>query len=353
MPEYRYYTKDLVTGSYIGDVEMFGVWVTRYLNQAGQFNGSYRLGKTAIEDSIALSSTLPGRTALYVDRDGVTIWGGILWSRSYESQAMTMQCYAQTFESYFDHMVFFVNHFIQQGVNQETIFANMVSQLQSQPDANIGLVMGSLPTTNIPRTVLIPNYEYRFATEVIQQLIGVQLGMELTIDPDKTVRLGYPTLGNASATTTYDYPGQIKDYWLPESGAAGAVKFAALGAGSGNQVIRAQTIRQDLLDAGYPGWWQVNSYSDIGDVSIVRDKNLADAQMFGIPYKTPTFELKADEGVGFTSWNNLGDAFKVHIEDVRFPNGQDVVTRLMGWELTPASSESLEIVKFAIDGSDM
>lgn len=265
-----------------------------------------------------------------------------------------MQIFANTWESYFDHMVFWKEHFIQQKVNQEAIFDTIVDQLQGQSAASdIGLVIPSLPTTNVKRTVLIPNYEYHFGVEAINQIVGVSLGLEYTIAPDKQIELaGEGLLGSdhsANPAMSYDYPGQISQYWMPESGASGAVKLATLGAGSGNKIVRAVSIDDAAIAAGFPEWWKVTQYSDIADLSTLQAKNVADFNTFKMPYRTPTFDMKPDEN--FAHFNELGSNFQVEIQDVRYPTGEQFDSRLIGWELTPESNDNAELLKLQIEGS--
>lgn len=360
MTEYRFFTADLLTGNVVGELELYGVYASKILSGAGQFTGTVRLINDKFRDSLAEQATRPARNAIYIERNGTLIWGGILWSRTYNTSSQAFELSGQTFESYWDHIALDA-HFIQQKVNQELIFQALLNQCQGMPSSNIGLTIASLPTTNVPRTVLIPGYEFHFASEALNQIVNVDNGLEYTIDitpsatvdhPNKVIRLGYPELGAANAELVYDYPGNIADYWMPESGANSGAKFAALGFGSGNKIARAVATDADALAAGYPAWWIVNQYSSIADLSLLQDKVSKDAERFKIPFKSPTFELRSDIGIGFNGWNNLGDTFKIHIEDVRYPDGFDITSRMIGWELYPGDSEGPEILKFAIEGAD-
>lgn len=360
MPKYRYFTADLLTGEVIADVEMYGVYAQKRLNGAGSFTGTVKLIGDSFRDSLSLAATQPARTAIYMERNDELIWGGILWSRTYSNQARAISMTAQSFESYFDHVVF-ENHFIQQKVNQEIIFQNMVNQLQTDA-VNLGIIVDTpLPTTNMPRTVLIPGYEFHYASEVVSQLVDTDNGLEYTIDvnttgtvdqPELRLRLGYPLLGAANAELAFDFPGNVVNYWLPENGANSGAKFVALGYGSGNKITRAVATDQNTIDAGYPAWWIVNQYSTIADLQLIQDKAAGDAIRLKMPLVSPTFELKPEGIAEFSSWNNLGDTFKVHIEDVRFPDGYDITSRMIGWELSPASAEGSETLKLTVEGAD-
>lgn len=354
MPDYSYVVRDLFSGVVIDELDLYGVYCTRQMNESGQFQGTYVLkDDDPLRNSSYLNATLAGRYGLSMYRNGTEIWGGIIWSRTYNAQGQNMQIFANTWESYADHMVFYKDHFVKQKVNQENIFSDVWTQLQNQgPNDNIGLTVGTLPVTAIKRTVLIPNYEYHFGTDALSQVVGVDLGLEYTITPGKQILVAAEGgLGTRSATPamSYDYPGQISNYWLPESGASGAVKMATLGAGAGNKILRAVTVDEDALGNDVPGWWKVSAYGEIADLSVLQAKNVADFKKYQLPFLTPTFDMKPDED--FNQFNEIGSDFAVTIQDVRFPTSTTFRSRLLGWELTPQSNNSPEILKLNIDGS--
>ena len=81
VPVYRYFTVDLLSNEILQEIPFRGVSWGRALKSAGSFSG--RIPVIPETDSMDLyNSTLPGVTALYVVRDDVAVWGGIIWSRS-------------------------------------------------------------------------------------------------------------------------------------------------------------------------------------------------------------------------------------------------------------------------------
>jgi hypothetical protein len=363
MPTYRFYSADLLTGNILAELPLYGTYMNREINVPGNFTGTFKLGSGRHIDTDLLDGSIPGRTAVYCERNGTLIWGGIIWSRTYAAESKTCGLTAQTFESIFDHVVL-ENHFIMQYVEQSTILTNMINAIQAQASNNFGLTgMGSFPTTGVKRTVLVPGYEYHFAQTVLDQIIGVDGGLEYTIDvipsgtidrPTKLVRAAYPKLGDigTASTLSYDYPGTVSNYWWPESSTRGATKVATIGHGSGQTTIRATAVDGNMLAAGWPAFWQVNTYGNIKDIDGISAKARGDLNLYRMPYSRPTIELKSDIGAGFDGWNKLGSTLSVHIEDARFPNGFDTVSRMLGWELTPADSNSTESVKFTIEGKE-
>lgn len=102
-PQYRYVLTDLVTNTVLGELPFSGVSYGCGLKAAGSFSGSTPvvLGKTNGYD--LYETTMPGRTGLYVMRNDVCVWGGIIWSRNYDLQSRSMNVTGQEFTSYLHH----------------------------------------------------------------------------------------------------------------------------------------------------------------------------------------------------------------------------------------------------------
>jgi hypothetical protein len=97
--EYRYFAYDLLTNELLAELPLTGVSYGRSLRESGTFSGSV----TANENTFNLNlyaNTLPGKTALYVTRNGVCVWGGIIWTRSYNIVNKTLEISASEFTSY-------------------------------------------------------------------------------------------------------------------------------------------------------------------------------------------------------------------------------------------------------------
>lgn len=100
--EYRYYVTDLLSNQVISEVPFRGVSYGRANVRAGEFSGTIPV----IEATKSLNlyeATMPGRTGLYVMRNNVCVWGGIIWKRSYEASSRELSVSASEFISYFYH----------------------------------------------------------------------------------------------------------------------------------------------------------------------------------------------------------------------------------------------------------
>ena len=104
-PVYRYFTADLITGEIVMEVPFSGVSWERKVNAAGGFSGSIAADDYT-EAFDLYNTTLPGKHALYVMRNNVCVWGGIIWSRNYSITEKRLEVQAAEFVSYLYHRLF-------------------------------------------------------------------------------------------------------------------------------------------------------------------------------------------------------------------------------------------------------
>lgn len=100
--EYRYFLVDILTNQTISEIPFLSVSYERSLSKAGSFSGSIPV----IDATKALDlyeSTMPGKVALYVLRNGICVWGGIIWGRQYSPTNKQLQVDASEWISYFYH----------------------------------------------------------------------------------------------------------------------------------------------------------------------------------------------------------------------------------------------------------
>jgi hypothetical protein len=98
--QYRYFTTDLLTNTVLAEIPFSGVSFERSIKAAGSFSGSIPVIPETASMNI-YDSTMPGKTGVYVVRDQECIWGGIIWSRSYDVVDKMLSVNASEFTSYF------------------------------------------------------------------------------------------------------------------------------------------------------------------------------------------------------------------------------------------------------------
>jgi hypothetical protein len=102
--DYRYFVCDLVTSTVLAEIPFFNVSYGRALKEAGSFSGDIPVNADTY--NLALyENTIPGKTALYVVRNGICVWGGIIWSRSYDIRNKILNVSGNEFTSYLYHRV--------------------------------------------------------------------------------------------------------------------------------------------------------------------------------------------------------------------------------------------------------
>lgn len=359
MPKYRFFTADLLTGDVLGELPLYGTYCDKQLNAAGSFTGTFRIGTSIENDVELLNATRPRRTALYMQRDGTTIWGGILWSRTYGSQANTIQISAQTFESYLNKVVI-TEHFIKLATNQLQVAIDLIDLMQSRARQNIGIDTTAIDTSGgIVKNVKVPWYDYKYFGEVFGELADSEDGFDWTIDvvdtdeidhPAKMLRLGQPIIApiTTSNAPVFDFPGTITDFYWPESGTDSGTDFILLGNGTGSGMLVSQSLWSGY--EGYPVIHQIVSRKGIADQAQLDTIAQDYAATYGPDLTVPTITIKPDRPPQFNAWNNLGTYLQVQLEGPRFPTRMISTQRMVGWELSPSTGEQTEIVKLRLAG---
>jgi hypothetical protein len=100
--DYRYYAVDLLTNTVLVEIPFVDVTYGRALSKAGSFSGSIPVVEANAHLNL-YENTMPGKTAIYILRNGVCVWGGIIWSRSYSPIDKKLTVDGAEFISYLYH----------------------------------------------------------------------------------------------------------------------------------------------------------------------------------------------------------------------------------------------------------
>src|SRR5688500_1705490 len=82
---YTYLIADLRGGAILDELPLSGVSFDKKLNDAGSLRAQLQVLDPVIRSRGPRLLTEPGRTAIYVDRDGTLLWGGIIWTSRYRA----------------------------------------------------------------------------------------------------------------------------------------------------------------------------------------------------------------------------------------------------------------------------
>ena len=191
--EYRYFTTDLLSNRVLAEIPFRSVSFERSIKAAGSFSGTVPvIVETAHMD--LYNSTMPGKTGLYIVRDQECIWGGIIWSRSYDVLDRSLSVNASEFTSYLHHR-------------------NIWKTWTHDFGANVVVSSGTA-------TVTLQNMEYAFPVE-------------------SSVKLSFPT------TSMYEYTGY---YTVSTANGTDQFTIASSGVPDGTYIDVTVYVRVDTYD---------------------------------------------------------------------------------------------------------
>lgn len=226
---YRYFLTDLVSNSVVAEVPFDGVSYERVLRRAGSFSGSIPL-IAATEKLDLYKSTMPGRTGLYVMRNDQCVWGGIIWSRTYNESSKTLSVDASEFTSYLYHRniwqtIIYGSEFI--GISSFSVTSNVATIVTEEPH---GFKVGDFVKITFTNPVVDGTHQ------VTAVLSATQFRFAVTFSNISSTSI---TAGAArKLIDTYDF---VRDLIFRVSNDLGGVNFA-------NEVIKpAQTVELSVV----------------------------------------------------------------------------------------------------------
>jgi hypothetical protein len=374
--DYTYTFVDIPSGQKIASLPLYGVSASDFLYtagngaSAGMFTGSIRMDSDFASVSEILDMTRVEATAVWMDRLGTPIWGGILWTRTYQSDGRVMQLNAQSFSSYFSKVVWYPTRGYVAGANSYNhkdnphnvirFLAQYLSYYAS-PEYDIGLQLEPYHQTgdpdlqpNLYTTVNFALKDRKFLSSYITDMLA--LGAEYRIRPclnDQGERValfesGFAgdlglTAQAADGGESYEYPGEIAKYWLTNSSANAPTRLFGVGQTTGTDDVlslrQGSTVNRIGVDA-------VATYDTV-DVAMVATRAAGDLISLQNDLNRPVYDIAGDQLD--MEWS-VGDHRRMIIDDPqRFSEPMSGVVRLTGWQLTPKSSEGVEQLSITID----
>lgn len=358
MTDYRYIFGSLRDEKILASIPLQGTYMDLELNVGGRFDGTFSLDRTGYDNATVLNATIPGRSFVAVERNSFPVWIGFVWSRTYQSQAKTVQLYAQSFEKYPVYQL--VRSQFSQTGEQITLFYALWAHMQAVAGRGINVnAPSAVPPTIVSRTIDVFATDYKYYSEVMSSFADASDGFDWTIGVNKTgnryiktLRVGYPTLGITDPSLiTFDYPGSLLNYYATESMVDAGTHIFTVGAGEGSSMLTKEVAHTDLVDAGFARWDIVVPRKDIDDPIRLEGYGIQEGRNRRAPRLTLKPTLKADQVPVFGSFS-LGDACTVAIQDARFPTGKRFQGRIVKWALNPQSSENTEEYTLIFDGDE-
>ncbi|MFI0514710.1 hypothetical protein RKD19_006473 [Streptomyces canus] len=361
---YTYYTADLATGLVTDELPLYDVTFSTELNEAGEFRARLPLGDPRITVHGPRELTEPGRAALYVERDGVLVWGGVIWTVKYTSADRHLEIGAAGFLSYFDHRRVLPAAFDPALTDlasvsvpftdrdQSDIARELVAVAQAHPGGDIRVRPESTALSGITRTLVYPGSDLKSTGEALRELASLEDGPDFVIDmaygsdgrPARRLRVGTPQLGRQGTPHVWEYGANLIDYTWPADGASTASRVFALGEqGESGQLV---AVAEDS-GTGRPLTETEVSYVHLTDADLLRSQARSALAAVSAPVVLPELTVRADLEPVLGSYQ-VGDDALVVIKDVFFPEGTRFGVRITGIEVTPGNDAGEEQVQLTV-----
>lgn len=348
--QYRYLFADLLTNDILAELPLTGVTFTQVLNSPGSLNARLLISDVREDQYDIEGSTIPARTAIYVDRDGVLVWGGIIWLRRYNSETQTIDITAREFLSYLESRRVATSQAFN-NVDQLTVAQSLLNTAQSATNGNIGLIVPT-NTSGVLVSRVFYGYELKDLYSAIKDIATQEDGFDFNCDvrydsnndPIKVVDLAYPFRGTPYVSTdpaaiVLEYPGNVVAYEFPEDGATAANAMYGVGPGSNEGKLIASAFIPSQLAAGWPLLEDTTTYNDVYDPNLLANLTAAEVLAKKEPIATVKVVLPAYVDPVLGTYKT-GDEVLLRITDVRFPPngpgfGLSVVKRIVSINVEP------------------
>lgn len=366
---YTYLFCDLLTDTVLAELPLSGVTYSTVLNGIGTLTATVPYNDDTLPADPETATT-PGRTALYVDRDGVIVWAGIVWTRKPVAGGKSIQ--ASEFLSYFQHRYVTKTlstdpsqvsdtRMVPDGqvlyADQKFIAWSLLTWALVQPNGSIGIDTNPITAdaTGIARSVTYSAAErpeiYKSISDVASSDDGYDWGLEVGWTPAannmapsrfKRARVWYPRRGRPADESGLVFakggPGStIIDYDWPEDGTQLANQVSGLGDGTDDARVVAVAQNTDMLKSGWPLLESVTTYTGVSDTAQLTGLTNAEINARGRALTQPTFTVSADDDPAFGSYQVGDEATFVIDPEPLMPAGLDVPLRIVQIENTAAS----------------
>lgn len=194
--EYRYFLVEILTNQTIAEIPFTSVSYERSLSKAGSFSGSIPVidATTAFD---LYEATMPGKVALYVLRNGVCVWGGIIWSRQYSPTNKTLQIDGSEWISYFYHRAVWQTLYYGSEVIYPTKYSANGTTATVLTNGPHGFLVGETvrltgvnPAINGDKTITaVTDSSFTFASNAVLPLANITTGIaQIVLDSYETTR---------------------------------------------------------------------------------------------------------------------------------------------------------------------
>lgn len=363
-PVYTYAIHDLRSNVFLDELPLTGVTFNTPLNGCGALQATWDLSRhpsTTRRDPYDL--TAPARRAIYVLRDRVPMWGGIIWTSNYDSESQRIALGAADWWSYFDHRkvipVLQANppqnlvakfQVIAENKDQNDIARFLLNVAQNHANGDLGIEPDE-SLSGIYRDRTYHGYSLVDVGEAWRKLSEVIDGPDMVFGvaapgadgkPRRVFRQGTPTLGQQGSPHVFEYGGNIAKYGWPRNASPMRTRTFASGEGQAEGLPIAVRENPDAYAMGYLLTEGEEGYSSVSTGATLQAHADADAFTYRLPVVLPTLVVNGGgRNAPRIGEFGPGDDCRVVIKDPYFRSGLDTSARIVDIAYRPSVAPDL------------
>lgn len=300
MARYRFLAADLLTGVIREEIPFGDAWYSHVLDRPGGFGATLPINHPKARRSILD----PSATSIFVERDGVIQWGGILWTAAASESGKDVVFGAEGFHSYARRRRIRITKKYA-AVDQLAIARDLMTYMQSVTGGDLRIAIGA-ETSGTLRDRTYYFYERKPIGEALEQLAAVNGGFDFSYSweqaddvVDTAFHLHYPKRGKRTELVL-DLGTNLEDVGWNIDGTAQANLVDTLGEGEGDKMKIG--VAQDVTQLGhYPLLEETYSYKDVKKQDTLNGHAAARLKATATPIETyPTLiaRTRADLTIG-------------------------------------------------------
>ncbi len=335
---YRFLVGDLLSGNIVEELPFSSATYGFLRNRPGGFSGSIARPNAKVTRDILD----PGATALYVERDGVVLWGGIVWAVEPEAEAIRVGG-----EGFWSHFRKILHEGVPDpgrpghnklkrynDVDQLDIVRDVIDYAQTYyPDTNLNVLVDA-NTSGVARDEVFRPWDRREIGDALEKMAELNQGFDFSLD------VGWEQDRIVKRLHLFSSRGRLTDIVFDDhknctvrsrSIDAKDIVRQVTATGSGNgAALRRFTVQDDTLTGQRPLYQDQVSYSEVDDLTTLESRATKQVTRRRQPMETISIEVEIQKDLPIGSWR-VGDYVRVRSDDPYEP--VDDFYRITGWEV--------------------
>ena len=289
MADWRVLHAELVGGAILGELPVTAASFGVALNAAGRFQCTlpleadparlrlpvYAGGSTDLDgdvDLVTMANLTPGTTAVWFERDGVLLFGGIVWAISADIDENTLTVAGEGPQSFLRRR-YIRSTLTYTAQDQLDIVRALIDHAQAVTNGTIGITYSTLDS-GVTRDRTYNAWERKNVGEAIEQLAAVDGGFDWRYDhnwvggvPTWSMQFTYPATGRSTEHVfELGTNSRINNY--EEDGSTIANLVDTFGSGTGSTMLVA-TVANTPLQGPYPILEDVQTFGDVSSLTTL------------------------------------------------------------------------------------